>query len=73
MCLAIPGRIVEIHGNIAKTDFGEGVTRNVDISLVQAREGDYVIVHAGFAIQVLDEKEAKKTIKLFKKLLNIPV
>ncbi len=73
MCLAIPGRIVEIHGNIAKTDFGEGTTRNVDISLVKAREGDYIIVHAGFAIQILNEKEAKKTIKMFKELFNLPV
>ncbi|WEU40735.1 MAG: HypC/HybG/HupF family hydrogenase formation chaperone [Candidatus Odinarchaeum yellowstonii] len=71
MCLAIPGRILEINGNIAKTDFGEGIVRNVNVSLVKARVGDYIIVHAGFAIQVLNENEAKKTIKMFKDLLKI--
>ncbi|MEM2109194.1 MAG: HypC/HybG/HupF family hydrogenase formation chaperone [Candidatus Odinarchaeota archaeon] len=70
MCLAIPGRILEVNGDIAKTDFGEGTTRNVNISLVKAKKGDYIIVHAGFAIQILDEKEARKTIKMFKELLK---
>lgn len=71
MCLAIPGRITDINGDIAKTDFGEGTSRNVNVSLVKARKGDYIIVHAGFAIQVLSEKEAKKTIKMFKEVLNV--
>ncbi|MEM3590303.1 MAG: HypC/HybG/HupF family hydrogenase formation chaperone, partial [Candidatus Bathyarchaeia archaeon] len=46
MCLAIPGRVMEIKGGLAKVDFG-GVTREVDISLVDPKVGDYVIVHAG--------------------------
>ncbi|MEW5760973.1 MAG: HypC/HybG/HupF family hydrogenase formation chaperone [Candidatus Thermoplasmatota archaeon] len=69
MCLAIPGRIVEISNEIAKVDFG-GVLRDVNISLVDAKPGLYVIVHAGFAIQVLDELEAKKTLKIFEEILR---
>lgn len=44
--------------------------READISLVDAKKGDYVIVHAGFAIQVIDEKEAKETIKIFEEMLK---
>ncbi|MEM2882482.1 MAG: HypC/HybG/HupF family hydrogenase formation chaperone [Candidatus Bathyarchaeia archaeon] len=70
MCLAIPGRVMEIKGGLAKVDFG-GVTREVDISLVDPKVGDYVIVHAGFAIQVLDEEEAKKTLELWGEIFKL--
>ena len=69
MCLAIPGKVVEIKGRKAIIDYG-GVIREADISLVDAKKGDYVIVHAGFAIQVIDEKEAKETIKIFEEMLK---
>ena len=69
MCLAIPAKILEIKGNIAKVDFG-GVIREVDISLVDVNIDDYVIVHAGFAIEVLEEKDAKYTLELFKQILE---
>ncbi|KAA0010571.1 MAG: HypC/HybG/HupF family hydrogenase formation chaperone [Thermoplasmata archaeon] len=69
MCLAIPGKVVEIKGRKAIVDYG-GVIREADISLVDAKKGDYVIVHAGFAIQVIDEKEAKETIKIFEEMLK---
>ena len=69
MCLAIPGKVVEIKGRKAIIDYG-GVMREADISLVDAKKGDYVIVHAGFAIQVIDEKEAKETIKIFEEMLK---
>jgi len=49
-------------------DFG-GVQRETNISLVQVRPGDYVVVHAGFAIQTVDEEEAKETIKLWDELM----
>jgi hydrogenase expression/formation protein HypC len=70
MCVAVPARITEISGKVAKVDFG-GVMREVDISLVErnASVGKYVIVHAGFAIEVLDEKEARETISLFEEIL----
>ena len=68
MCLAIPGRIVEVNEDglmrMGRVDFG-GVTREVCLAYVpEARIGDYVIVHVGFAISQLDEDEAQETIRL---------
>ncbi|ASJ06781.1 HypC/HybG/HupF family hydrogenase formation chaperone [Thermococcus pacificus] len=58
MCLAVPGRIIEIEGKTAVVDFG-GVKREVRLDLLpEAKVGDYVIVHTGFAIERLDEKRA---------------
>jgi hydrogenase expression/formation protein HypC len=69
MCLAVPGRIVSIEGKDAQVDFG-GVMRVTNISMVEASVGDYVIIHAGFAIQMVDEEEAKETIKLWEELIQ---
>lgn len=69
MCLAIPGRVVSIDGEAAEVDFG-GVLRRVNVSLVDAEVGQYVIVHAGFAIQVMDENEAAETLRLWEDLLT---
>ncbi len=69
MCLAIPGRIEEIKGNKAIIDYG-GIKREADISLVEVNKGDYVIVHAGFAIQVLNEEDAKETLKIFEEIME---
>jgi len=68
MCLAVPGRVVEITQDglmrMAKVDFS-GVTREVCLAYVpEAQEGDYVIVHVGFAISLLDEEEALETLRL---------
>jgi hydrogenase expression/formation protein HypC len=65
MCLAIPGRIDALHSNIgvpmAKVDFG-GIMREACLSYVpDARVGDYVLVHVGFAISKVDEEEARRT------------
>jgi hydrogenase expression/formation protein HypC len=68
MCLAVPGKVVSISGNSAMVDFG-GVQRETNISLVQVCPGDYVVVHAGFAIQTVDEEEAQETIKLWEELM----
>jgi hydrogenase expression/formation protein HypC len=68
MCLAIPGKVVSIDDKIAVIDFG-GVQRETNISLVEVKPGDYVIVHAGFAIQTVDELDALETIKLWEELL----
>ncbi|MEM0358551.1 MAG: HypC/HybG/HupF family hydrogenase formation chaperone [Hadesarchaea archaeon] len=70
MCLAIPARVVEKKGELAKVDFGDGTLREVDISLVEVEVGQYVIVHAGFAIQVLDEEEARESLRLWQELLS---
>lgn len=65
MCLAIPGKISSLHENtgvpMAKVDFG-GITREACLSyLPDARIGDYVLVHVGFAISKVDEEEAART------------
>jgi hydrogenase expression/formation protein HypC len=70
MCLAIPAKIIEIKGDLAKVDFGEGVQREVNIMLVEAKVGEYVLVHAGYAIQVLDEKAAEETLNLWNEILK---
>ncbi len=70
MCLAIPAKVLEKKGDYAKVDFGEGTTREVSIALVDVNVGGYVIVHAGFAIEVLDENEAKETLNLWKEILS---
>jgi len=65
MCLAVPGKIISVKDNNAEADFS-GVKRAVSLDLVPAAKcGDYVLVHAGFAIQVLEPKEAEETLKLF--------
>jgi len=69
MCLAVPAEIKSIDGQTAVVDYG-GVTRTANISLVEVKVGDYVIVHAGYAIQVLDKEEAEKTLELFRELLE---
>jgi len=70
MCLAIPARVVSVKEDKAQVDFGEGVLREVNVTLVNAQVGDYVLIHAGYAIQVLDEKEALETIRLWNEILE---
>jgi hydrogenase expression/formation protein HypC len=70
MCLAIPAKVISLNADKARVDFGEGVLREVNVSLVSARIGDYVLVHAGYAIQVLDEKEALETLRLWDEILR---
>ena len=70
MCLAIPAKVLSMKGNSAKVDFGGGTTKEVDISLVDVKIDEYVIVHAGFAIEVMDENEARETLRLWEELLS---
>ena len=70
MCLAIPAKVMKIDGEQAQVDFGEGVLRETNISLVSADVGDYVLVHAGYAIQVLSEKDALETLNLWNEILE---
>jgi hydrogenase expression/formation protein HypC len=73
MCLGIPGKIVDIWGEdellrAGKVDFG-GIVRQVSLAYVpEARIGDYVIVHVGFALNILDEDEAQETWRLLKEI-----
>ena len=69
MCLAIPAKIMNLEGAKANVDFGGGVLREVNVSLVEAKVGEYVLVHAGYAIQVLEEKEALETLSLWNDVL----
>ncbi len=69
MCLAIPARVVRVDGDKAQVDFGEGVLREVNVTLVNAKVGDYVLVHAGYAIQLMDEKDALETLSLWNEIL----
>lgn len=72
MCLAIPGRVTGIYRNddvrMARVDFG-GIAREVCLQCVpEAGVGDYVLVHVGFAISVVDEEEARRTYALLEEL-----
>lgn len=68
MCLAVPGQVLNIQDDQLRTatvSFG-GVTKSVSLALVpEARVGDYVIVHVGFAISKLDEEAARRTLQTY--------
>ena len=76
MCLGIPGKVTEIYGaeglQMGMVDFG-GVRREVCLAYVsdEVETGDYVIVHVGFAISVVDEEEARRTFKLLEELSEL--
>ena len=71
MCIAIPGRVEKIEYPYAIVDF-KGTKRKVRIDLVEdVKEGDYVLVHVGFAIQKVDEEEARKTAELLEEVFGI--
>ena len=68
MCLAVPTQVVSIDGAEAEVDLG-GVRRRVSIALTpEVQVGNYVLIHTGFAISVLDEAEARETLALFREL-----
>ena len=70
MCVAIPAQIKSVMGIMADVEVG-GVSRQVSLQLTpEARQGDYVLVHAGFAIHIIDEEEARETWKLFEELTH---
>jgi hydrogenase expression/formation protein HypC len=69
MCLAVPGKIVRIEGDTGDVDFG-GVIRKANITMVKATVGAWAIIHAGFAIEVMDEEEARETLKLWNDVLD---
>jgi hydrogenase expression/formation protein HypC len=71
MCLGVPVRIVEKKGEEGTAEF-KGVKRKISLELLEeVKVGDYVILHAGFAIQKLDEQDALETLKLFEEIENI--
>lgn len=70
MCLAIPAKVVEVQGDVAEVDFGQGIVRDVNVILVEAHVGEYVLVHAGYAIQVIDKEAAEETLRLWEEILK---
>ncbi|NPV84837.1 MAG: HypC/HybG/HupF family hydrogenase formation chaperone [Anaerolineae bacterium] len=75
MCLAVPGKIIQIYMRdtmrMCKADFG-GITREACIeTLPEAKEGDYIIVHAGFALNILSPEEAEATLQALEELSSL--
>lgn len=70
MCLAVPMRLESVDGDLGTVDIG-GIRRRIGLTLIDSPKiGDFVLVHAGFAIQKIDEAEAEETIKLLNELLG---
>jgi len=72
MCLGVPGKIIEIYESngmkMGKVDFG-GVTRETCLDFVpEAQIGDYTVIHVGFAISLLSEEEAQKTLEMLREI-----
>ncbi len=72
MCLGIPGRVDKIEGEMATVEFG-GADRQVSLELVpgEVNVGDYVLVHAGFALERIDEDEARETLQMLKEAIGL--
>lgn len=71
MCLGLPAKVLSIEGNNSTVEM-MGVTSTISIELLEnVKVGDFVLVHAGCAIQILDEKEALMTIDIFKEIKEL--
>jgi hydrogenase expression/formation protein HypC len=71
MCLAVPVKVVSIEGNEAEVEIS-GVKRRVSIVLTpEARVGDYVLLHTGYAINVINEAEAQETLKILEEMASL--
>lgn len=67
MCIAVPGKVIEINGNYAKINIMDNIT-SVNISLVSAKVGDYVLIHAGCVLEVLKKETAEEILSIFSEL-----
>ena len=71
MCLAIPALVKSVEGNEAEAEIG-GIGRRISILLTpEVKVGDYVLLHTGYAINVIDEEEAMETLKLFEEMASL--
>ena len=71
MCLAVPVQVVSIQGSEAEVEIG-GVKRRVSILLTpEVKVGDYVLLHTGYAINVIDEAEAQETLELLTEMISL--
>ena len=69
MCLAFPGRIISIKNNVQATVDFDGVQKEVNISLItDAKNGDFVIIHAGFAVEKVEKEQKEEIDKILKRL-----
>lgn len=68
MCLSIPAKVISVNGNMAKASVG-GTIINAGLHLVEnVKEGDYVLIHTGYALEKISEEEAMETLKLIREL-----
>jgi hydrogenase expression/formation protein HypC len=72
MCIAIPGKVVDIVDGKGKVDFSGNII-DVNVSLVNAKIGDYVLVHAGCALEIMTQDKAEELIDLFRELEEIGI
>lgn len=71
MCLAVPVQVISKQGDQAEVEIG-GVKRRVSLALTpEANVGDYVLLHTGYAISVVDESEARETLKIFEEMARL--
>lgn len=72
MCLAVPVKIIEVKSNGMAAAGAGGVKRDVSVRLLEdVNVGDYVLLHAGFAIQKIDKKEAEETLELLREMAGV--
>jgi hydrogenase expression/formation protein HypC len=71
MCLSVPAQVISIEGETAKVSVG-GTILDANLSLVEnTKIGDYILLHTGFALQIIDEKEAQETLKTFEEFSEL--
>ncbi|WP_029688132.1 HypC/HybG/HupF family hydrogenase formation chaperone [Thermoanaerobacter sp. A7A] len=71
MCIAVPSKVLKIEGKVAETELG-GVIRRVSIEMVpEVKVGDYVMIHAGLAISIVDKEEAEMERELWEELMEV--
>lgn len=71
MCLSIPAKIISIEGDYAEVSVGGSIFRAGIHMIENPKTGDYILLHAGFAIQKISEEEAKETLRLIDEMNNI--
>ena len=72
MCLVVPAKVLDIQGSVARVSV-HGVERDASLMLLpEAKLGDYVLVHAGFAMQIVEEKDAEETYALLAEMKGAP-
>lgn len=69
MCVAVPGKVIQIKGDYAKVNIMDNIT-DANIRLVDTKVGDYVLIHAGCVIEVLREDAAQEILSIFSQLME---